>query len=307
MTKRTPFVSLREQGAMRSQPSRASRLARREFLKQSCAITAAIGAGAYAAPTDVSPNPLACRLASYGKFEEAAWTHLPSIGIQNVFLNVPAPDEVAAIQDRLGKSGLTPVVMRGGADLSSPDAVDTLAAQLATCEAMGVHYMFLSPKHGDAPRESTYEPLRKAGDAAKSHGVMISLETHPDLGTNGDVHLETMQAINHPNVRVNFDTGNITYYNHGRNAVDELMKCIDFVGTVEFKDHNGEFETWVFPPLGTGITDFKGVLKVLQDHEYAGPITLEFEGTKGVELDEAGTKAAIQQSIAYVRSIGEFS
>ena len=251
--------------------------------------------------------PLACRLASYGKYEDAAWTHLPSLNIRNVFLNVPPPEAVAATMDRLKRHGLAPLVMRGSADLSKVSSVDELARQLATCRRMGVGYMFLSPKHGDAPREVAWERLRSVGAAAAAQDVIVALETHPDLGTNGDVHLETMKAINHPNIRVNFDTGNITYYNHNTNAVDELKKIVDYVATVELKDHNGGFETWVFPPLGQGAVDLPGVLKVLAAHHYAGPVTLEFEGTKGVELDESQTKAAIEESIAYVRSIGEFS
>ena len=30
---------------------------------------------------------LACRLASYGKHQDAAWSHLPSIGVHHVFVN----------------------------------------------------------------------------------------------------------------------------------------------------------------------------------------------------------------------------
>lgn len=250
---------------------------------------------------------LACRLASYGRFEETAWTHLPSLGIRHLFLNVPPPDQIEPTMKRLAGHGLTPIVMRGSADLSMPSSVDELAVQLDTCRRMGVGYMFLSPKHGEAPREVAWERLQIVGEAAKSAGVVITLETHPDLGTNGDVHLETMRAINHPNVRVNFDTGNITYYNHGASAVDELKKIMDYVATVELKDHNGGFETWEFPPLGQGKVDLPGVLHVLREAAYAGPVTLEFEGIKGVELDEAGTRKAIEESITYVRSIGEFS
>ena len=44
---------------------------------------------------------LACRLASYGKYQDAAWDHLPSIGVHHVFLSVPEPGEVAAVQKRL--------------------------------------------------------------------------------------------------------------------------------------------------------------------------------------------------------------
>ena len=41
---------------------------------------------------------LACHLASYGKYQDAAWNHLPSIGVHHVFLSAPEPDEIAAVQ-----------------------------------------------------------------------------------------------------------------------------------------------------------------------------------------------------------------
>ena len=280
-------------------------LSRRGFLGSAAAL--ALAAGLPRSARAASGPPLACRLASYGKFGEAAWSHLPELGVRHIFLNVPTEDEVPALQEQLKKHGLSTQVMRGSADLSQASSVDELARQLATCHRMGAEYMFLSPKHGDAPREVAWERLQKVGPAAAEQNMIVALETHPDLGTNGDVHLETMKAIGHPNIRVNFDTGNITFYNHNTSAVEELKKIIDYVATVEFKDHNGGFETWVFPPLGQGIVDFPGVVEVLQAHHYQGPVTLEYEGVEGVELDEAGTKAAIRACVDYVRSLGEFS
>ena len=255
---------------------------------------------------EVESWPLACRITSYGKYQEAAWSHLPSIGVHYVFLSVPAPNEVDAVMKKLKDNKLTALVIRGDADLSKEDSVDQLAQQLAVCGKMGVKYMFLSPKHGDAPKEVAYERLRKAGDFAKQHGVTITLETHRDLGTNADVHIETMKAINHPNVRVNFDTGNITFYNKGAAAVAELKKVIDYVGTVELKDHNLEYESWDFPALGKGKVNFPGIVQVLKEHGYKGPVTIEFEGTKGVELTEEQTKQAIADSVAYLRSLATF-
>lgn len=251
-------------------------------------------------------NPLACRLASYGKFQESAWDHLPSIGVKYVFLNVPVPDQVEAVKSRLSDHGLTPVVFRGDTDLSKPSCVTELAGQLETCERMGVKYMFLSPKRHEAAKEVIYDRLRQAGEIAKNHGVTIALETHPDLGTNGDVHLETMRAVNHPNVQVNFDTANITYYNNDTDAVSELKKIMEYVATVELKDHNGEYQTWNFPALGQGVVDIPEVLQILKDHGYAGPVTIEIEGIKGVEWDEAQTKKNIAESVTYLRSLGEF-
>lgn len=251
-------------------------------------------------------NVLACRVSCYGKFQDAAWAHLPSIGVKYVFLNVPAPDQVEAMKKRLAEHGLTAVVLRGEADLSQPSGLDTLAVQLKTCEEMGVKYMFLSPKRNRADKEVIYERLRQAGDIARKHGVTIALETHPDLGTNGDVHLETVKRIDHPNVRVNFDTGNIHFYNKDRDAPSELRKIIDYVATVELKDHDGKYMSWNFPALGQGVVNIPEVLRILKEHGYRGPLTMEIEGIRGVQWDEAQTKRNIADSAAHVRSLGEF-
>jgi sugar phosphate isomerase/epimerase len=251
-------------------------------------------------------NVLACRISCYGKYEDAAWTHLPSIGVRHVFLNVPAPDQVEATKKRLSRHGLTAVVLRGDADLSEASGVAKLAAQLEVCESMGVQYMFLSAKRHGAEKEVIYERLRQAGDMAKKHGVTIALETHPDLGTNGDVHLETMKRINHPNVRVNFDTGNIDFYNENADAPTELKKIVDYVATVEVKDHDGKYMSWNFPSLGRGVVNIPEVLRILKEHGYAGPVTMEVEGIEGVEWDEAETKKNMADSAAYLRSLGNF-
>jgi sugar phosphate isomerase/epimerase len=249
---------------------------------------------------------LACRLASYGKYVDSAWQHLPSIGVNHVFLSVPEPGEIAAVQQRLDAHELKPLVMRGQADLGESRSVDALAGQLAICAKMNVHYMFLSPKHTGASKEAAYERLRQVGEIAKRHGVIVVLETHPDLGTNADVHRETMKHVDHLNVRVNFDTGNITYYNDGADVVAELKKIIDYVATVELKDHGGQPKTWDFPALGQGKIDFAAVVDVLRANGYEGPITLEVEGIEGKPWTEDQTKQAIADSVAFLHKLAPF-
>jgi SSS family transporter len=276
-------------------------------------LVAAAVASASAADGKKSPgatelaNPLAVRLSNYGKFEDAAWEHVPSVGVHYLFMSVPSAGEVEGIKKRLAEHDLVALVLRGDTDLGRESSVDELAAQLKTCEKMGVRYMFLSPKHTGVGKEVAYDRLRQAGDIAKKHGVTIVLETHPDLGTNGDVHVETMRRINHPNVRINFDTGNITFYNTGLDAATELKKCIEYVATMEVKDHDGKLQSWNFPVLGTGVVDFPAVLKILEEYRFKGPITMEVEGFQGVVLDQAQTEKYIGDSAAYVQSLGKFA
>lgn len=271
-----------------------------------CACTTDKTTAPRSSTSDAPGSVLACRFANYAGCEEAAWTHLPSIGIRHVFMNAPAPDQVESTQARLASHGLTAVVLRGNADLSQPEGLARLESQCAVCERMNVRYLFLSVKRQGADKAVIYERLRQAGDLARRHGVIIALETHPDLGTNGDVLLETMRQVHHPNVRVNFDTGNIHFYNRGTDAPAELRKIIDYVATVEVKDHNGEFESWHFPALGRGCVNFPEVLKILRDHHYQGPVTLEIEGVRGVSRTRAEIEQDIAASAGYLRSLSSF-
>lgn len=255
---------------------------------------------------DSAKPTLGVRITNYGKYEDAGWEHLRSLGITHVFIRVPDQDQVEATRAKLAGYGMDTPVLQGVADLSKEDCVEDLGRQLDVCKQMDAKFMFLSAKLRGAPREVVLHRLRRAGDIARVHGITIVLETHPELGTNADVHRETMQALDHPNIRVNFDTGNVTYYNRDRNAVTELKRIIDLVAAVEIKDHNGAFETWNFPALGKGAVDIPGVLRVLRKHKYSGPITIELEGVKGVERSEAQIKNEVAESVAYLRSIESF-
>ena len=251
-------------------------------------------------------NMLACRVANYYKYQDTALPHIATCGFKYVFMNIIPPAEIDATTKRLAEHGLKVAVFRGDTDLSRESSVDEIAEQLATCEKMGVKYMFLSPKHKTVSKDVAIARLKKIGDVAKKHGVVIGLETHPDLGTNGQVHAETMKRIDHANIRVNFDCANITYYNEGTDAITELKKCIDYVATFEVKDHNGQLKTWHFPALGKGVVDIPGVLKLLKEHGYTGPITLEVEGIGGVERTKDLVEKDMEDSAKYVRSLGKF-
>ena len=100
-----------------------------------------------------------------------------------------------------------------------------------------------------------------------------------------------MRRINHPNVRVNFDTGNITYYNQGADVVAELKKIIDYVATVELKDHGGQPRTWDFPALGQGKIDFAGVLAGPQGPRLFGPDHDRGRGRRGQALERGPDQA----------------
>lgn len=251
-------------------------------------------------------NVIACRIASYGKFEDRGWSHLPAIGIRHVEVPVPAPGELDVLRKRLADHGLTVTSLQGKCNVALPDVADSMRMQLYACSELGAKLCFLSVKGGDLERETVWERMRAIGDLAASEGVTIVMETHPDLMSNGQVGRATIEAISHPNVRVNFDTANIYYYNENVDTVEELKKVIEYVAAVHLKDTNGKYKTWHFPALGEGIVDFPEIFRLLNARGFTGPFTMELEGVEGVELDEAGQLKMVADSVDYLRKIGVF-
>jgi inosose dehydratase len=249
-------------------------------------------------------NLIACRILSYGKYQHRAWTHLSEIGIRNVEMPIPPIEQRAEVKKKLADNGLAVTTLQSLCDVTLPNAVEIMRPQLEACVEFGARYCFLSAKAKGTDLATVYERLAAIGDRACGLGVTVVLETHPDLVTNGDVGRQTMEAISHPNVRINFDTANLYFYNRGVTAVGELAKVIDYVASVHLKESTGKFDEWVFPTLGTGVVDFPQIFRMLNARGFAGPCTMELEGTKGIEFDEAGQLKYIADSAAYLRRIG---
>ena len=249
-------------------------------------------------------NLLSCNLGSYRSFRDHALEHLASIGVRHVEVRAPNRDDVAELLDQLGAHGLSATTVMAPCPLDREDLAEQLGAACESAAALGAKVVFVSAKAGDVPLETAYARLRAAGDAAAAHGVKLALETHPDLCDNGDKMVATMDAIDHPNVGVNFDTANIYYYNEGIDGLDELNKAIDKIVAVHLKDTSGGYKTWYFPTLGEGIVDFAGAFAALNAKGFRGPFTMELEGIEGESLNEAETQARVADSVAYLRGAG---
>ncbi len=249
-------------------------------------------------------NIIACNLGSYRQFGANAYTHLAEIGLTNVEIGVPADDAVDKLQSDLKAHGLTATSLLGRCDVQSETVVTDFQRTLNIANEMDVKVIFVSVHAGETDKRVVYERLRAIGENAEPLDVRVCLETHPDMAHNGDIALETMKGVNHPNIRINFDTGNVYYYNHDVNAVTEVEKIIDYVGAVHLKDTNGGYRTWHFPTLGAGVVDYKAVFQTLNAAGFYGPFTMELEGIEGENLGEAGVQRRVADSLQHLKDIG---
>jgi inosose dehydratase len=251
------------------------------------------------------PNLIACRPGSYGEFSADAFTHLPTIGVKHVEIGPPAEDQWPKHKAEIKQYGLKVSSVAGGVHLSKPDQVAAFTRLARAAKFFGAKVIFLSVNTGGVPLDVAYAALRELGDTAKAYGATIGMETHPDMVTNGDVAVATMQGVNHPNVRLNYDSANIYYYNEGVDGVAEFKKFLPWLVSVHLKETNGKPKTWYFPGLheGQGIVNFPEIFRLCKEAKFTGPFTLEIEGCEGEKLTREQVLARMANSVKYLRSI----
>lgn len=127
--------------------------------------------------------------------------------------------------------------------------------------------VFGSPKNRDRSGLSDEEALeqamgffRKLGDIARSFGVVFCLEPNPahygaNFMTDSEETARVVQAVNHPAIRMQFDTGALTI--NGESPASVLKHYAGFVGHIHASEPD-------LLPLGDGRTDHSAMYKALQ-------------------------------------------
>lgn len=107
----------------------------------------------------------------------------------------------------------------------------------------------------------------------------LDMELHLETSLDPENFVYLMQQINHPSVRITYDTGNSAGL--GYNPKKEFAAYGEYLGSVHIKDrilNNGTVE------LGTGDTNFTAVKEELDRLQFAGLFTLQ--GARGEEGEE---------------------
>lgn len=195
-------------------------------------------------------------------------------------------EEAQALRDLLASRGVSVSGCNvGGGDLRTIEGVELTERRIRFAKrwfGVSVVVSGAGQPADSTERATVLRHLARIGDTAGGLGVTVALETHKGPTQNAAAMLELMGELDHPHVRLNFDTGNIAYYNRGYDPVQELAKVAPLVRNVHLKDNRGGFEDWYFPAPGDGgAVDFRRVREVLDAVGFAGPYTIEIEGIGG--------------------------
>ena len=163
---------------------------------------------------------------------------------------------------------------------SAPQIEDTFRSvdrQVAIAGKLGVNRMRLffgrlkREDYGAHALATIAGNMRRLADRYAE--IQFVFENHDGASSNPAVCRQILEAVNRPNISLNFDP--INFEHAGIDCMDALRELLPLIGHVHLKglDHGG------FCEFGVGDVDLLPVLRSLLAGGYQGWFTVEYEGT----------------------------
>jgi sugar phosphate isomerase/epimerase len=228
---------------------------------------------------------IAVKMGSYGAFMEQTWAfeHLTALGVR--WIEQRADVDLVQLGRALAAAPQLKVcsfIVRP--DFTSSQVIDNFKRTCDTLLEFKPRYLMCLPRMDSdaASLQRGYETVRRMADIASERGCFLSLELHPPLCADTASIRASFAAINHPAVRLNFDTANLYYFNAlpKGSELTLLEQVFDHVSSLHIKQSSGVSRRWWFPALDTpeGIIDFALFFHVLGQRKFRGWAVLELEG-----------------------------
>ncbi len=190
----------------------------------------------------------------------------------------------------------------------TPAAEDHLARWVAAAARLGHPVMRItlgSPaSRGTEPAavlvDRLVEPTRRAAERAGEAGLRLAIENHGDL--RADEVLEVIARTRVSNLGVTLD--NVNLIRVGDDMLEGTRLLAPHTLLVQLKDHppTPDPTVWGGPisvALGEGVAPLRGILDILQQAGFDGPVCVELASLGGGEVDEL---AMIERSVRWLRA-----
>lgn len=216
--------------------------------------------------------------------------------------------DLDAIRQQVREAGLDPISLSGHSDLASDEGIEAFRRAIHIARHLNIPYLTTSTGgHDDSSAGSVADQRREfltrfgpLADEAAEAGINICIETHGGLSATGKMAAELVQAINKPNVGINYDTANVIFYGHTR-PEEDIKAALPYITHMHLKDKAGGDQEWNFPAIGSGNVDFKTIFDILREAGFHGPISveLEFQGEPWPPLEQVNK--AVADSHEFIR------
>jgi sugar phosphate isomerase/epimerase len=143
-------------------------------------------------------------------------------------------------------------------------------------DKVSFHAGFIPHAQDNPVRAVMVKRLTELATAFAKGGKLLLLETGQETA---ETLLSLLREIHLPNLRVNFDPGNMLLYSMGE-PVAALGRLLPYVTQIHIKDAipSGDSEVWgCETPAGEGQVNWDGFFEILSKADYIGDLVIERE------------------------------
>jgi sugar phosphate isomerase/epimerase len=145
-------------------------------------------------------------------------------------------DKAKELAMRCRDLGLEPVLMFSTVYPEAKEGLEVLTQRLQQAGAAGVPQVLTFGHTQGGNRKIWVERLKALGPIAKDNNVLLVVKQHGgDTGT-GEACAAITREVDHPNIKVNYDAGNVLDYLN-KDPLPDIKTCVSEVRSFCIKDH----------------------------------------------------------------------
>jgi sugar phosphate isomerase/epimerase len=146
------------------------------------------------------------------------------------------PERAKELAKRCRDLGLEPLMMFSTVYPEAPDGLTVLRQRLLQAGAANVPQVLTFGHTKGGNHKLWVERFRELGPVAKDHNVTLVVKQHGGETGTGEACAAITREVNHPNVKVNYDAGNVLDYLN-KDPIPDIKTCADEVRSFCIKDH----------------------------------------------------------------------
>jgi sugar phosphate isomerase/epimerase len=147
-----------------------------------------------------------------------------------------APKKAKDLAARCRDLGLEPVMRFSGVYPEAKDGLDVLTRRLKQAGAAGVPQVLTFGHTKGGNHKLWVERFKALGPVAKDHNVLLVVKQHGGETGTGEACAAITKEVDHPNVKVNYDAGNVLDY-LDKDPIPDIKACAAEVRSFCVKDH----------------------------------------------------------------------
>jgi sugar phosphate isomerase/epimerase len=227
---------------------------RRTFLSAAAVTPLALRSGFARGEDDKKPTKfqIACMTLPYARFPLGraldgiksagyafvAWgtTHKDDGKDVPVLAKDAAPEKAKELAKKCRDMGLEPVLMFSGVYPEANDGLEVLTQRIKQAGAARVPQVLTFGHTKGGNHKLWVDRFKQLGPIAKDNNVLLVVKQHGGETGTGEACAAITREVDHPNVKVNYDAGNVLDYLN-KDPLPDIRLCASEVRSFCIKDH----------------------------------------------------------------------